>query len=226
MFDRSSPESPIRQRWARLEDALGGDDRPQLFDPASLDELPAAAARFLRRALPNGTPLVSVTTLAMTGRIKLGRRWFPYRADQVLQAGRGFVWVPTVGRIVRFVGVDMLDESGGRMQFALFGRVPVVDEDGPAITRSAAGRLAVETAAWLPQALTPQSGALWRPVDERRAAVSLPGIVDQPDVEVTVDDDGRLLSVRVERWNASTKPPATRRTPSTRSTLSRSTSNS
>ena len=89
----------------------------------------------------------------------------------------------------------------------MFGRVPVVDEDGPAITRSAAGRLAVETAAWLPQALTPQSGALWRPVDERRAAVSLPGIVDQPDVEVTVDDDGRLLSVRVERWNASTKPP-------------------
>lgn len=55
----------------------------------------------------------------------------------------------------------------------MFGRVPVVDEDGPAITRSAAGRLAVETAAWLPQALTPQSGALWRPVDEQFVNITM-----------------------------------------------------
>ena len=55
------------------------------------------------------------------------------------------------------------------MHFRLHGLIPVVHSSGPDIARSGAGRLAAETVAWLPQALVPQSGAQWTPIDQHRA---------------------------------------------------------
>ena len=86
------------------------------------------------------------------------------------------------------------------MQFALAGLVPVVRAAGPDIARSAAGRLAAETAVWAPQALLPASGAIWRPLDENRAVVTRSLDGEATDVTVTVDDDGILRDVHVMRW--------------------------
>jgi len=148
---------------------------PPLFDPSTLDGLPAPAQRFLASAIADGAPLPRSVQLEMTGRIKLGV-WLPFTARQILVAGQGFVWQPIVGgRIVRFVGADALGPDGARMEFRLHGRIPVVNASGPDTDRSAAGRLAAETVAWLPQALTPQAGASWRPIDDGRATVILTG---------------------------------------------------
>ena len=102
--------------------------------------------------------------------------------------------------------------EGASMEFRLHGLIPVVRSSGPDIARSAAGRLAAETVAWLPQALVPQAGAQWTALDHRRAVVIVahPGStagVEGTAVEVTVDDEGRLRSCGLGRWNGSARPP-------------------
>ena len=193
--------------WATLEAARS--DPVGAFAPSTLEGLPEPAQRLLRTALPAATPLVGAVEIEMRGEIELVGRWLPFHARQILRAGVGFVWAPVVGgRIIRFVGADSLGPAGAGMEFRLHGRIPVVRASGPDIVRSAAGRLAAETVAWLPHALTPQAGAVWRPLDADRATVSLPGPSGPIDVDVTVDDAGDLAGIELQRWNSSAKPPA------------------
>lgn len=193
------------------------DRRPAPFDPAALADLPGPAQRWLGRAVAPDTPLLGGVILSMRGWIRLGPRWFPFSADQVLRAGRGFVWRPVVGgRLLRFEGVDVLALPEARMEFRLHGRIPVVRTTGDDVARSAAGRLAGECVSWLPAAFVPGSGVWgplepsWRAVDEDRAVVTVPTPLQPVEVEVTVDPDGGLRSLGFQRWDASAAPPALR----------------
>lgn len=182
---------------------------PPTFDPASSRGLPAPARRLLQRVLPAGTPLAGSVEIDAVGEIKLGSTWWPFRSTQVLRAGAGFVWRPVVRRgPLRVTGADAYEGGVGRMDFRLFGLLPVARAAGPDVDRSAAGRLAAETVAWLPEALAPQSGARWSPIDDRRATVELATPAGPVGVEVTVDDDGRLVSTRMQRWSDRTDPPS------------------
>ena len=199
-----SPEAAAARRTL----ILGSGGSAPAFDPDTLAGLPAPAERMLRRTLPAGTPLRLAVELTMRGRLRLGPLWLPFRADQILAAGRGFVWRAIVGqRLVRFSGADVMTPEGASMHFRLHGLIPVVRSSGPDIARSGAGRLAAETVAWLPQALVPQSGAQWTPIDQHRAIVTLAHPGGTSNVEVTVDDEGRLRSAGLDRWNGSAKPP-------------------
>lgn len=192
--------------WAGL--ARTDDSELMSFDPGTLATLPEPAQRLLSMALPEGTTLHHVVRLEMVGEIKLAGRWLPFSASQILRAGAGFVWAPVVGgRIVRFVGADALGPDGARVEFRLHGRVPILRSSGPDIARSAAGRLAAETVAWLPHALTPQAGGRWTAIDHHRATVTLDGPDGPIDIDVTVDDNGRLIALGLQRWKDSAKPP-------------------
>lgn len=184
---------------------------PASFDPDTLTGLPAPARRFLARALPGGTPLARSVDIEATGRIRLGSAWWRFRSRQVLCAGLGFVWQPTVRRgPLRVTGADTYVDGAGTMAFRLYGLIPVAQASGPDTDRSAAGRLAAETVAWLPQACAPQSGAAWSAIDDHRAKVTVPTPAGPSDVTVTVDDDGRLRATWMMRWSDAASPPAER----------------
>lgn len=192
--------------WQTL--AAGACEAPPRFELSTLENLPGPAVRWLTRVLPDSTPLVSGVLLEMRGEIRIGR-WMPFTAQQILRAGVGFVWKPVVGgRILRFVGADILGPDDARMEFRLHGLIPVARASGPGTARSAAGRLAAETVAWVPQAATPQAGAHWASLDADRAVVTLDAAGQSTDVEITVDVNGRLRALRLERWNGSADPPA------------------
>lgn len=76
--------------WASLL-ASGQASAPQ-FDEGTLAILPEPAQRFLRRVLPDGTPLTTAATLTMQVEIKLRKWWMAFEADQIIRAGIGFVW--------------------------------------------------------------------------------------------------------------------------------------
>lgn len=195
--------------WASLATDTG--DATPMFDPSTLDGLPLPARRYLAGALPDGVALSSTVVLGMEGEIRLGGRWLPFAADQILRAGVGLVWAPVVGgRLLRFTGADVLTPRDARMEFRLHGRIPVANATGHDVRRSAQGRLATETVAWLPQALTPQRGARWRAVDDERAIVTVTaaGADIDIDVEVAINEQGQLRSLGLQRWNDSAKPPA------------------
>lgn len=182
--------------------------KPAAFDPDTLAGLPPPAQRLLTRALPPGVRLTMAVELKMEGEIKLGGRWLPFTADQVLRAGVGFVWAPTLGgRFVRFTGADVLSPDGARIEFRFHGRIPVVRGSGRDVARSATGRLAAETVAWLPQALTPQTKAVWVGIDQERATVTVNAAGQPVDVEVAVNGDGQLVWLRLQRWKDFAKPP-------------------
>ncbi len=185
------------------------DRAPERFDPATLEELPEAAQRWLATAIPRGAPLVDGIELSMEGHIKLGPRWFPFRADQTLRHGVGLVWSAVVGgRLVRFVGADAVGGGGALLEFRLHDRVPIVRASGADVLRSGAGRLAAETVAWLPHAATPQAGASWRAGADGRATVTLGGPSGPVEVEITVGDDGRVRELSLQRWKDGADPPA------------------
>lgn len=195
------------EKWAALERREV--QEPVLFAKRTLTSLPDPAQRLLSVALPDRTPLHSMVRLTMRGEIKLAGHWLPFTARQIILAASGFVWAPIVGgRLIRFVGTDALGPDDARIEFRLYGRIPVVCGSGPDIARSANGRLAAETVAWLPHALTPQAGARWTAGDHHRATVTLNGPGGPTDVHVTVDDDGALTSLGLQRWKDSAKPPA------------------
>lgn len=195
--------------WADLA-RPGGRPRPERFDPDSLEALPSAAARWLGRVVPGGAPLADTVVLSMRGHIKIGR-WMPFTADQILRAGVGFVWKPVVGgRLLRFIGADILARDHARMEFRLHGIIPVAKASGPDTARSAAGRLAAETVAWLPQATTPQAGARWTAIDDNHATVELLAAGEPVDVQIGVDAGGQLKTLSLQRWNDSSDPPGLR----------------
>lgn len=197
----------VEATWQELTE--GADPSPPPFEPDSLADLPAPAARWLGRAVPAGAPLRQVVELEMSGRIRLGARWLPFTARQVLRAGVGFVWRPVVGgRLLRFTGADLLGPDGARMEFRFHGLIPVATGSGPDVARSAAGRLAAETVAWLPTAVVPQAGVTWSPVDDERAVVAVPTPSGPVHVTVAIDGDGRLASLTLERWKDSAEPPS------------------
>jgi hypothetical protein len=193
------PTGAIDKKWDELR--VAGALPSTTFDP-DLEDLPAPARRFLARALPTGVVLSRGIELVMEGEIKL-KKWLPFKASQILVAGTGFIWRPRVGSgVVRFSGHDILAPGAASMKFKLLGLVPVVNESGDQVHNSAIGRLAAETVAWLPQALTPQMGATWSPVDADSAIVSLPVLERMVDVAVQVRPDGSLERIALNRHGA------------------------
>lgn len=185
------------RQWERL--ATPGPS-PGAFDPEDVADLPAPARRLLRHALAPGVPLASTVVLTMVGEIRV-RGWMPFRARQVLRAGTGFLWAPRLGRPpLTITGADTRLDGHGTLDFRLWGLLPVARAAGADTDRSTAGRLAAETVAWLPQALTPAMGATWTAVDDRRATVHLPIDTGRVDVTVTVDEGGRLRDLALLRW--------------------------
>ncbi|MGY1770909.1 DUF6544 family protein [Blastococcus sp. SYSU D00813] len=184
----------VRRDWQRL---AGGHRPAEVFDPALVAGLPAAARRWLTHAVAPGTPLWPSVVLDMRGEIRLGA-WRPFTATQVLAPPNGFVWAATARFAgLRVAGFDRYSSGSGQMDWRLGGVVPVMRASGPDVTRSAAGRLAGEAAL----APTTALGAAWTAGADDGSAVARWRIGDQDEsAEFTVGPDGRLVGVVMQRW--------------------------
>jgi hypothetical protein len=85
------------------------------------------------------------------------------------------------------------------MDWKLFGLVRVVHADVPDVSRSAAGRVGAE-AVWVPSALLPRFGVQWTALDDRHIAFSYRLDDTDLDVRCMLDEDGRVMTIVLERW--------------------------
>lgn len=169
----------------------------ETFDPAAIMGLPEPARRWLGHAIAPGTPLWSSVELTMHGQIKLGR-WQPFTARQVLTPPDGYVWTARARLAgLPVTGYDRLGPAGGEMRWRLMRLIPVLNESGPDVTRSAYGRLAGEIvliptafrhASWSYGERADTTVATWQFGDDTEAA------------ELLLEPNGRLAEVRVSRW--------------------------
>jgi hypothetical protein len=174
----------------------------EVFTPAMIADLPEPARRYFLRAIQRGTRLASSVRLNMKGefRTKPGAAWMSMTAEELLVPSQGFVWKARVGSGLMWIaGADHYAKGRGRLSFWLWGLLPVARAQGPDISRSALGRLAIE-AIWVPSCLLPQRGARWEAVDDQSAKVIR--VLDGEEFAATlsIDAEGRLLRAVVPRW--------------------------
>jgi hypothetical protein len=168
------------------------------FSEAEIDRCVEPVRRYFRAAIATGTPLARAARLRMRGAIKLGRRWFPFRSEELLAPMHGYVWPASVlGGVVR--GSDWCAGGEAGMTWRLLNLVPVVRASGPDVARSAAGRAAGE-GVWLPTALVPRYGVEWRAVDDEHLEAAIPVAGETTRVQLRIDETGGVRSVHLDRW--------------------------
>ena len=188
--------SDLERRLAVPADEAG-------FGEADLAGLPEQVCRYLRAAVSPGVSVARAVRVTMRGRLKLGRRWVPFRGREVLAPHEGFVWAGRAAGIIS--GSDHYVDGEGVLDWRLFGMVRVAHAEGPDVARSSAGRAAGE-AIWVPTALLPRFGVRWDAGEDGviTAATTVDG--HEHTVTLTVDQTGRLLSATLLRWG---EPDAT-----------------
>lgn len=165
------------------------------FTAAELDDLAEPVRRHLMRAIAHGTPMAQGARLRMRGSIKLGR-WLPFRAHQVLSRD-GFVWAARVAGVI--TGSDCYVDGSGVLDFTLAGVITIAHEDGPDVSRSAAGRGGAE-AVWLPTAMLPRFGVRWSAEDDAHISACY-RLGDTPvEVRYSLDAEGHITSLVFNRW--------------------------
>ncbi len=169
------------------------------FAPRDVDDLPESARRYLRHALAPGVGLSLAARLRMHGTIRLGEAWHRFEAEQVLRWDRGFVWRAGVHKgVTPVTGSDRWLDGEGAMRWKLLGVVPVLKADGPDITRSAAGRLHIESM-WVPGVFL-GPGVRWVEGDASHARATIAAHSEASSLELRLDDEGSVLSATMPRW--------------------------
>jgi hypothetical protein len=169
----------------------------ETFDPVAIAGLPEPARRWLGHAIAPGTPLWSSVELTMHGQIKLGR-WRPFTARQLLTPPDGYIWAARTRLAgLPVTGYDRLGPGGGEMRWRLMRLIPVLNESGPDVTRSAYGRLAGEIAL-IPTAFRHASWSYGERADTTVATWQFGD--DTEAAELLLRPNGRLAEVRISRW--------------------------
>lgn len=167
--------------------------------------LPAPVTRYFLHAIAPGTPLATSVKLKLQGQFRMGqdKSWLPMRGQEILNP-KGFVWKAVIGEgLFQFKGSDSYLNNSGRMQFSLWGLVPLVNAHSDDITRSSIGRMG--ELVWLPSTLLPQQGVIWKAIDNSTIQASLQIDGEPITLTLVIDADGKVLELWLPRWGNCTK---------------------
>jgi hypothetical protein len=171
------------------------------FAPAVLDGVDEPVRRRFLHAIADGAPLEPRgVRLTMRGRIRVGR-WLPFTAVQSLDAD-ALRWEARValGPLTLLRVVDAFAGGEGRQDGYLFGRRRVMHAQGDDVTRSAAGRVALECAMFAPTTLLPGAEIEWHAEADDVIAVRRAIGPERPEVRIGLDAGGAVRWVVADRW--------------------------
>jgi hypothetical protein len=186
--------------WAQLTKSA----RPEhsIYDTTLVDKLPEPARRYFNFTIEPGTALHTVVEIEMQGEIGLGTKYAPnyrpMRARQILAPPHGLVWKLNTGSIS---GSDGMLPHSSWTRFWLFELIPIVRAGGPDHQRSAFGRVVAEAAFWAPASLLPCAHVHWQPLDENSARAIVRNGDSEQAVDISVDNSGAPIQVRIQRWS-------------------------
>jgi hypothetical protein len=139
-----------------------------------------------------------VRNLTMRGRIKAGRR-LPFEAHQQLD-GHRFEWRARVGSgpFKPLTVVDRFADGHGETSGLLLGRRRLFHAAGPDLSRSAAGRAALE-AIWAPSRFR-EDDVSWTVEADDHIVALVPTPPERVEVHLLLGGNGALLSAWAPRW--------------------------
>ena len=166
-----------------------------------LSSVPAPVARYLKKVLPDGHPIILGAQLTQHGIFLANpetKGWQPFTAVEDFTATPpGFVWD---ARIEMFPGLqvfvrDGIVEGRGSMVAAVAGVMRLVDvQDTPELTAAALQRYLAETV-WFPTALLPSQGITWTAIDDSSARASITTAGTTVSLDFRFGADGLVKSV-------------------------------
>ncbi|MDX1978837.1 MAG: DUF6544 family protein [Bryobacteraceae bacterium] len=171
------------------------------FDLTMIQGLPDRVQRYFTHSIEVGAPLPRTVEIEMTGEMRLSRggRWMPMRAHEILTPGSGFVFKAAVGKWLPIRGSDRYMDGKGAMEWRLLGMIPVARASGPDISRSALGRMVVESFL-VPGSLLPRCGVQWQQLDPDHAEARFESGAHCFTVTVKLAAGGALEQVAINRW--------------------------
>ena len=142
------------------------------YDPAQLVGLPAPVQRYFRHVLTPGQPYLRTVRLKHDGDFKtdLEKDWMPITGEEYFLADKpGYIWI---GTTTWFTARDQYVAGHGSLTVRLLGTLPIQHGSGPAFDQGEILRWLAETA-WFPTSLLPGGPAVWSPVDDHSATLTL-----------------------------------------------------
>jgi hypothetical protein len=94
---------------------------------------------------------------------------------------------------------DSYDDGRGSIDGRLLGAIRMFHSDDQNIVRSAAGRAAIE-GIFAPIGLLPSPTRIWHAESDNEIAVDLALAPELPALHLTIDNDGAVQSVNLQRW--------------------------
>jgi hypothetical protein len=175
-----------------------GPERTARFDLSALSSCDEPVRRYFTHAIAEGAPLQPRMRLRMTGRIKVGL-WLPFTARQDCD-GSSFIWRAQVPRYVPLLTVtDRYDDGRGSIDGRMLGAIRIFHSDDQNTVRSAAGRTATEGIV-APIGLLPGPTRTWHAESDNEITVDLVLAPERPALHLTIDNDGAVQSVNLQRW--------------------------
>ena len=178
---------------------------PAAYDPTELEGLPAPVARYFRRVLSPGQPMIRSARITHEGefRTRPDAAWSPFESVQHFTAvPAAFVWDARI-RMAPFLAVRVRDHySGGSaaMLGKLAALIPVVDEEGGAELAASALHRQLAERVWLPTSLLPSQGVRWEAVDDSTARASLTDSGITVSLTTYFGDDDLIKRVEMMRY--------------------------
>jgi hypothetical protein len=175
----------------------------RIFNPESLTNLPETARRYLEHAIKPGAKLATAVRFWMHGEIKLEHKWHDFTAEEVVCWDRGMIWqAKTWINGLPISGADRVVDGVGHSQWKTFGLVSVVNETGADVTRSAIGRMQIESVC-LPSMLA-HPDVIWTETvggaNPTHVKANFTALGEQAELFLTIDRAGRLERVKLLRW--------------------------
>ncbi|WP_339366868.1 DUF6920 family protein [Calothrix sp. 336/3] len=175
-----------------------------VFSPDVISQLPSPVQRYFLHAITPGTPLANSVKLDMAGSFKLGEKWVPMVASEIL-AKDGFVWKAHIGEgLLKFSGADYYKNGEGGVEFALWGMLPIARDSSPDAMRSATGRLAGELI-WLPSVLLTLPDITWKAIDDNTIEANFHINHEPITLTLVIDSSGKPLKISFPRWGNQTE---------------------
>ncbi|MEJ2183795.1 MAG: hypothetical protein P8Y66_09740 [Nitrospirota bacterium] len=172
-----------------------------VFRADELEGLPTPVARYFRRALTEGQPLVRRVRLLQRGGFNMSaseERWRRLEATEHFRTGSpGFVWDARIG-MLPLVTVRVRDAylgGEGSMSAKLLSLFPLAREQGRAELDAGALQRYLGEAVWFPTALLPSQGVRWKGIDEQRALATLTDGETTVSLEFEFSEEGDVTRV-------------------------------
>ena len=192
--------------WQRATNAAVaglGPGAAGVYSSNSIDMLPAPAARYFRRVLRDGQPLVRSAVATTDAEFFINGTWRPLRAVQHFTAvPPQFVWDARI-EMMPLVDVRVRDsyigERGG-MRASMLGLYTLTDQAGtPELNQGALQRFLGE-AVWFPTVLLPSETVTWSPRDDRSARVSIRDGDAQVGLVFEFEPEGFVTAMHGDRY--------------------------